>query len=403
MLLAVSGGTAWRAVAPNDLGPADGDAPTQLPDKFFDPSPWLDGTSDRGPIGPLIGVIGDSRKTWTNTEPGLVGISATTGEYRFLDLPDASTTQGFGLSPDGRHLAYWITGETQDEPNGEKGSDAVVGYAVYDTVSDEVVARETFATKHGLDVENPVWADDDTFVFKAGQWLGGGTGTMDASSSNAFSFRVRHLDDSSAKIIGNDGGGTSLIGSDGFGAVLVDGDQSTFAVLDTDHPSRLATYRSSQRVYNSHSFAVHGRQVVALAERRLKDGATTDYRAPLLVGRMGTGRMVQMREVPAYRNRGQIAGWRDDSHVLVVGFPSVVELLPRLLSVDIHTGEVEALAELETQPAFASGLPDSPRAHATEPPTPLDPRLKLGLTVAGALAAMAGLLALRRWRRRARP
>ena len=45
-------------------------------------------------------------------------------------------------------------------------------------------------------------------------------------------------------------------------------------------------------------------------------------------------------------------------------------------------------------PELATGLLDSSVVHATAPPTPMDPRLALGLSIAGTLVATGGLIAL---------
>ena len=80
----------------------------------------------------------------------------------------------------------------------------------------------------------------------------------------------------------------------------------------------------------------------------------------------------------------------------------------RLVSVDVRTGATEVMASVDVTseghlPELATGLLDSPVVHATAPPTPLDPRPALGLSVAGTLVAIGGLIALIRWRRRAGP
>ena len=102
-------------------------------------------------------------------QSGLVGVSATTGDYRFLDLPDLYEGLAVDLSPDGRQIAYWYTGDTRlgsGEPDGEP---AVAGYAVYDTVTGEVV-RQPVPSDHGLYVDGLGWADSQTVVAGYSFW-----------------------------------------------------------------------------------------------------------------------------------------------------------------------------------------------------------------------------------------
>jgi hypothetical protein len=53
----VGGATLVRKV--ESIGPVTSPSETmRLPDRFFKPSPWLEGAHDAGPIGPLVAVIG---------------------------------------------------------------------------------------------------------------------------------------------------------------------------------------------------------------------------------------------------------------------------------------------------------------------------------------------------------
>src|ERR1700712_2626240 len=62
-------------------------SPGALPDQLYAPSPWLPDTAGH-PLGRLAAVIRADRHTWSGaSDRELVGVSATSGEYRFLDLP----------------------------------------------------------------------------------------------------------------------------------------------------------------------------------------------------------------------------------------------------------------------------------------------------------------------------
>ena len=123
LVLLVSTGFSWASLAPPQWAPATG-GELEFPDRFFEPSPWLDGTDEAGPIGPLVAVIPAKRRDWSTTTNGVVGVSATTGEYRFLDLAGARTNPreptDVELSPQGGHVAYWITGKTSGQPHARR-------------------------------------------------------------------------------------------------------------------------------------------------------------------------------------------------------------------------------------------------------------------------------------------
>ena len=166
LVLALLGGIGRHRAAP-PVQPATGSV--GLPDRVWNPSPWLP-TTDRP--GQLIAVTGAQRGSWTGMHPGVVGISATTGEYAFLDLPDAEldVSETPVLSPDGRRVAYWLTGETAGTPNTSRGP--ITGVAVLDTGTGDV-SRHWIRTAHGLMPDFLAWADDETVVFSAGQIVGG--------------------------------------------------------------------------------------------------------------------------------------------------------------------------------------------------------------------------------------
>ncbi|MCW2794154.1 MAG: hypothetical protein JWO76_3252, partial [Nocardioides sp.] len=88
LALGVLAGTTWQRSSVD--GPQPANSAPALPDRIWSPSPWLEGTDDAGELGQLAAIIDAERGSWIGKSPGLVGVSATTGEYRFLDLPDAA-------------------------------------------------------------------------------------------------------------------------------------------------------------------------------------------------------------------------------------------------------------------------------------------------------------------------
>ncbi|MGN0063186.1 MAG: hypothetical protein ACI379_03000 [Nocardioides sp.] len=101
----------WDRSRPAEVLPADDQAEVFLPQQIHRMSGWL----DELPPGRVVAVnAGIERQGIFGSRPGVAAISATTGAYGFIDVPEHST--GYALSPDGRRLAYWVPGETRKEP-----------------------------------------------------------------------------------------------------------------------------------------------------------------------------------------------------------------------------------------------------------------------------------------------
>jgi hypothetical protein len=108
--LVVLGSVTWLR-SPSAVEPLPADSPGGMPDHLYAASGWLPGTDDAGPLGPIAALVPAVRQTWTGQENAILGVSATTGTYRFLDLPGLATTDlsispPWSLSPDGRYVAY---------------------------------------------------------------------------------------------------------------------------------------------------------------------------------------------------------------------------------------------------------------------------------------------------------
>ena len=146
----------------------------------------------RGTLGQLAALLPASRGGGARlSHLGLVGISAVSGDYRFLDLPDAAyefSVADAALAPDGRHVAYWLTGTPSGSPNPGPAQDPIVGVGIYDTTSGEVATYRP-EVEHGLFPQTLAWADATHLVVDAGQITEGvgaeGPGNFSANGMGA--------------------------------------------------------------------------------------------------------------------------------------------------------------------------------------------------------------------------
>lgn len=187
------------------------------------------------------------------------------------------------------------------------------------------------------------------------------------------------------------------------GLVMLRSGPDGFDLMDVVQPGSRRKITMSQPTRDGWLLRPDRRVVVGVSSGPDPDNET-GLPKPLIVGTVGPGDQVRLHEVPEFRFNGEMHGFRDDTHVLVLrqasGTPGDKTWL---MSVDIRTGAAEQLARMDVRPELAVGLIDAPVVNPTEPPTPMDPRVSLGLSLAGILAGLAGLFALVRWRRRARP
>ena len=178
LVLVCLGAIGWAASALQQSlpAPASGGVSPAIPNELYVPSPWVQSTSDAGPIGPLA-LVGEAphRTSWTHVDDfSLFGVSATTGAYRFIDLPgvidQGGASQEYALSPDGREIGYWLGGH----PGGQPGVTRAVGFAAYNTVTGRVTSH-LVPTTHGLSGSWLVWsADSSRLVVDYGQYQDGG-------------------------------------------------------------------------------------------------------------------------------------------------------------------------------------------------------------------------------------
>ncbi|MFC6153180.1 hypothetical protein [Nocardioides yefusunii] len=183
LCVVVVGAVAWAVPASlpsvEEAAPASrSDATAQIPGRLWDTP------SRAGGIGwgvPAVAAQEAPRWGWFGSDPG-VAVRTGDGRQGFVEAPDHAG--GVTVSPDGRKIAYWITGETSGTPNTEGGQSMVVtGIAVRD-VHDGTLLTHDFGTEHGLSTRTLYFADDALLVADAGAWRAGDDGDDMARGSS---------------------------------------------------------------------------------------------------------------------------------------------------------------------------------------------------------------------------
>lgn len=397
----------WRAS--RQPSPANPGRETSMPDRVWRPSPWLPGTDAAGELGALTALLPTERGGWLGNHPGIVGLAAATGEYRFLDLPGYAG-EGCALSSDGRRVAYWAWGTSSGQPHDRAG--AVTAIAVYDTVTG-AVQRAEIATVHGIDPSDIAFVDPDTVVAFMWQHKGGYGSSVDDQS---FSFDapplVWHLDRPEAEelslvseadgLMAAGDGRLWLGGARGKRTFLMSmaesGDQSTRVVL--------MPFTGNGTVGNASPGVISSRgdrlAVMGSPHARL------DAPAPITVYFLTAGRpCCQMSRVPLSRNTWAVTGWLPDGDLVVLGTDLSAKLggssPAHLYSLDVETGARRELVTFDgdvwsaSDWIWATGLLGSRAAAGVRPPSPWDPRVTTGLVLVVVLGAA---LVVRRLRRR---
>jgi hypothetical protein len=400
MLLVGIGGLGWQRSSVK-LASAGAGEVLAVPDRIFAPSRWLPGTDSTGPLGTLAAVVQTGRGGWFGSSKGLVGVSAANGTYAFLDLPDLAdhAWADAALAPDGRHLAYWLTGETSGSPNRQNG-DPVTGVGVYDPTTG---ATRTWPvpTQHGLWPDRLAWADDGHLVIAFDQFMGGEGDDETAQSSGVFvPLQIWDLGQSAPfALVGTRA--SSLAGEPGGGRILIDGSGagSTYRIVDVaaGGDDRRLTVSADLSLGGGPSISPDGRRIAAVyGNLNPNHIGVADVSA--------SGRAARFEPVTENRTHLEVLGWLDEDHVVsrVVDLTRHNEVFG-LARTDLSTGERSVLVAF---PNYSGGANVStalellarPTRPAAAPPQPVDPRILAG----GALVLVAaGGLALRNWRRRA--
>lgn len=387
----------WDAVRTREVQPAGTDRGA-IPTRLETPSKFTATTAD-GPIGPLAAIAGAERATgWFDSSVnGMVGVSATTGTYRFLDPPGLVTDEqalplgddSMALSPDGRSLAYWLR-----QPG---HGDRVGGFAVYDTVTGDVVRHEE-DSELGLYADALEWVGNDALVVTYGQ-----TTRIRRDGRAGKDIAPRLWTPSSGVLTELDRpfsrGWDFQPASDGFVARTNRGfafyDSASSGLGRTVELGGLPRSVDLARVL----LAPQGTTVVGLEH---PNGPPVRR---LWVGQTGADE-VRPQPLSTGLTMFDLLGWADSGHVVVrAAVPGSNGRSVAAYAVDVATGTHELLVHEDRVnwfpfPTYATDLWAHPTVDRPGPDLVLDPRLR----AAGAAGAvlLAGLVVLGVRRRRAR-
>jgi hypothetical protein len=391
--LAVLASATWLR-SPDAVQPLPASSPRGMPDRLYAASPWLRGTDDGGPLGRIAAVEPAIRKAWSGSESnGLVGVSAVTGEYRFLDLPgwvqDPFSGVSWALSPDGRYVAYLYRAAGADA-----WPEAATGLALYDARTGEV-RRHGLSSPRGIRGFDLLWAGNQSAVLAYGN-----LDEEDGSGSRAQPVVAWDVHVAAPQVLESQPATIDLLGT-GAGFVVmrsVDG----YAVVDTGTGTELRRLgkvgtpaSTSRRLWDDTA----SRFAVVLGQRSP---------GPISVGTVAAqpGIRPSYLQVPGSETVYAASSWIDDDHLSVLQLAGPLDGDGSLAvdKVDIRSGETEELVTYGDGAAFdaqlATDLLSEPTVRAVEPPRPLDPRKVTGGAAAIELAAVGALIA---WRRRVRP
>lgn len=380
VLLAVLGGGAVPAFVDRtqDLVADTPQGALHLPDVVRQPGEW-EPAFDGAP-GPLVAAGVAARGGWWGSRPALWGVSATTGESRFLDLPEVAFRL-VALSADGRRLAYWFTDEDIEALPGNREPGASIppptaGVAVVDLATGDI-ERWDLEAPHGLLDDGLAWAGD-VLWWRAGPFEPAGEdGTRARVRNRTWDVRT---DERRVLEKGTPGwdlapNGVGLT-PDGF---LVNGGTILQVVRGerVARTMRLDTFISSQ----DGSVPALSPDGARLAAIPFSDPDVSDSKPPPLVVSGMDGRTSDFTQVGDVTSDA-VFGWRSADEVVIQTYRG--EDLDRVYGasvVDVDTAEVTPLVDFRGNvSSFAADAWSAEVIQAPDAPWAPDPRL-LGLAV----------------------
>lgn len=392
LVAALSLVTVERA-APPEPAVSPGSTPT-LPDRVYAVSPWL---PVEVPGEQVVAARLTERSTWTGEVPAIAVLTGS-GRYLYLDAPNVDENETMVVSPDGRRVAYWASGEPLGTPNTSGGQSVpVTAVSVVDVVTGDL-ERHDFETEHGLGPQGLVWAGSDTLLGRFNQDVAGD----DEPDRAGFSIGTpswRWDVDGTSEPVRLRGVNVGSFTEATAGEVL---NARTLLDLATGEVRRLPVRggTGSWGFSGSNAFLREDGLLAQLGGRRSADAVPnvvtlSDLRAPEVV----------QQTVPGSADTLQVLGWREDDllttrEVESDDFAQHFEIVA--LDVTDRTAEVllEGGEELPGWDWATDLLATAPVVDGVAPPTPMDPREVVGLGVMVLVGTVIGLVV---WRRRVEP
>lgn len=358
-----------------------------LPDVIRQPGGWepafgfAPGRLSAVGIGTRGGLLGDRNAWW--------GVSAGTGESRFLDLPGALAVAQPALSEDGTRLAYWLRTSADVDALGRAGEGAMLadGVAVLDLASGKRRVW-TLESPHGLWVGGLAWAGDVLW------WS---AGTAEARAGALTATQMLHTWDLRAgrrTTIGRTALGQPVsangVGPAPDGFVESVGVRRATRVTGEGPPTMLRfglpddVTQEVTRGIRQPAVSTDGTRVAGLMSSDYYTDSTSPL--PLVAGRVD-GRDAELSEVDGVE-AGAVLGWRSPTEVVLASLDDMEPGRPpralRAWTVDVTTGERSDLLEFSgTTPQVAAEAWAAEVVPSPDAPFAPDPRLVgLGLLVA---------------------
>jgi hypothetical protein len=365
--------------------PAGSDDTMVLPDVIRQPGGWepefpsVPGRLSAVGVGTRSSLWSDRNAWW--------GVSAETGESRFLDVPDAADTfVDAALSADGSRMAYWTKNDADDELAGSAGSagdslSLAGGVAVLDLQTGKHQTWEV-ESPHGLWTGGLAWAGDVL-------WWSAGPAQQEASGAVRADTRLRTWDVATGERGESSTGiGPHAVGDAPNGFVEIGPMWRLERVTGGADPEMVkllapAGTRDGAGLAEP-AVSTDGSRVAVLLmpDASRFDGAPK----PLLVGAVD-GREVALQQVDGVEEQS-VLGWRSPTEVVVASQDAVEEGRPpralRAWTVDITTSEREQLVSFSgNTPQVAAEAWTAEVVPAPGAPFAPDPRLVgLGLLAA---------------------
>ncbi|CUR59068.1 hypothetical protein NOCA1170050 [metagenome] len=344
-----------------------------LPDVVRQPGGWAPAFG-RVP-GPLSAIGVGPRSGWLSSHTALWGVTAASGESRWLDLPVAQgQADQAALSADGTQLAYWASlgstaVRTDDQPP------VPTELRLLDLVTGEE-QRWAPANDHGLMAIGLAWAGTSLW-FEAGVF-------RDADQNSAQPHLLTWNPGGEPEAVPDPPAGRldlTTVTQDSAGFLAVGGSAARrgWRVDGAGHASRLVL--DTDGLVSTPVLGPAALQVAGIAQGRREQ--TYGVGLPLLVGDVVDGR-AQMRRVRPI-STSQVVGWRSPTRLAVV-HPSTgartsdVQVASEIWIVDLSDLDRPGFApwlsvEAPSIPQFAAGALSAEVVPAPDAPFAPDPRL----------------------------